>query len=34
MVKNLSAIQETGVPSLDQEVPLEKGAATHSRILA
>ena len=34
MVKNLPAVQETWVPSLDQEDPLEKGMATHSSILA
>ena len=34
MVKNLPAMQETGVPSLGGEDPLEKGMATHSRILA
>ena len=34
MVKNLSAMQETGVQSLGQEDPLEKGKATHSSILA
>jgi len=34
MVKNLPAMQETGVPSLGQEDPLEKGKATHSSILA
>ena len=33
-VKNLSAMQETQVPSLGQEDPLEKGMATHSSILA
>ena len=33
-VKNLSAVQETWVQSLGQEDPLEKGTATHSRILA
>ena len=33
-VKNLSAIQERWVPSLDQEDPLEEGMATHSSILA
>ena len=33
-VKNLPAIQETGVPSLGREDPLEKGMATHSSILA
>ena len=34
MVKNLPAMQETQVPSLDQEDPLEKGMATHSSVLA
>ena len=34
MVKNLPAIKETWVQSLDQEDPLEKGMATHSSILA
>ena len=34
MVKNLPAIQETWVQSLDQEDPLEKGMATYSSILA
>ena len=33
-VKNLSAMQETWVQSLDQEDPLEKGMATHSSVLA
>ena len=33
-VKNLPAIQETQVQSLDWEDPLEKGMATHSSILA
>ena len=32
-VKNLPARQETGIRSLDQEDPLEKGMATHSSIL-
>ena len=31
-VKNLPAMQETQVQSLDQEDPLEKGMATHSSI--
>ena len=31
---NLPALQETWVPSLGQENPLEKGMATHSSILA
>ena len=34
MVKNLLAVQETGVQSQGQEDPLEKGMATHSSILA
>ena len=34
MVKNLSAMQETWVRSLDQEDSLEKQMATHSSILA
>ena len=34
MVKNLPAIQNTWVQSLDWEDPLEKGMATHSSILA
>ena len=34
MVKNLPAVQETGVQSLDQEDPLEKKMATHSSILS
>ena len=34
MVKNLPAMQETQVQSLGWEDPLEKGMATHSRILA
>ena len=33
-VKNLPVMQETQVRSLGQEDPLEKGMATHSRILA
>ena len=33
-VKNLPAMQETHVPSLGQEDPLEKEMATHSNILA
>jgi len=33
-VKNPPAIQETLVPSLGWEDPLEKGMATHSSILA
>ena len=34
VVKNLPAMQETWVPSLGQEDPLEKGLATHSSIPA
>ena len=34
MVKNLPVMQETQVPTLGWEGPLEKGMATHSRILA
>ena len=34
MVKNLPAMQETWVRSLDWEDPLEKGMASHSSILA
>ena len=34
LVKNPRAMQETWVPSLGQEDPLEKGKATHSSILA
>ena len=34
MVKNLPAIKESWVQSLGQEDPLDKGMATHSRILA
>ena len=33
MVKNLPAMQETQVQSLDWEDPLEKGMITHSSIL-
>ena len=33
-VKNLPAMQETHIQSLDGEDPLEKGLATHSSILA
>ena len=33
-VKNLPAMQEIQVRSLDQGDPLEKGMSTHSRILA
>ena len=34
MVKDPSAIQETGVQYLALEDPLEKGMATHSSVLA
>ena len=34
MVKNLPAMQETGVQSLGQEDALEKEMATHSSVLA
>ena len=34
MVKNQPAVQETGVLTLGQEDPLEKGMATYSSILA
>ena len=34
LVKNLSAVQETGVQSLDRGDPLEKGMSTHSSLLA
>jgi len=34
LVKNLSAMWETWVPSLGWEDPLEKGKATHCSILA
>ena len=34
MIKNLPAMQETRVQSLGWVVPLEKGMATHSSILA
>ena len=34
VVKNLPAVQETWVPSLGQEDPLEKEMAIHSNILA
>ena len=33
-VTNLPAMQETPVPSMSQEDPLEKGISTHSSILA
>ena len=34
MVKKLPAMLETGIQSLGQEEPLEKGMAIHSSILA
>jgi len=34
LAKNLPAMQETWVPSLSQEDPLEKEMATHSIILS
>ena len=34
LVKNLPAMQKTGVPFLGWEDPLEKEKATHSSILA
>ena len=34
MVKNLPAVQETQVPSLAHENPLEKAMAIHSGVLA
>ena len=34
LVKNLPVMQETPVPFLGQEDPLEKGMAAHSSILA
>ena len=34
MVKNLLAMQETQVPFLGWEDPLEKGTATHSSFIA
>ena len=34
MVKNLPAVQETWVQSLGQEEPLERGMATHFRMLS
>ena len=34
MIKNLPAMQETQVPSLGREDPLEKGMATCSSVLA
>jgi len=33
MAKNLPAVQETWIPSLGWEDPLEKGMATHFSIL-
>ena len=33
-IKNLPAVQETLIPFLGREDPLEKGMATHSSILA
>ena len=33
-IKNLLAVQETGIRSVGQEDPLEKEMATHSSILA
>ena len=34
LVKNLPAMQETWIQSLDLDDPLEKGTATHSSTLA
>ena len=34
MVKNLPAVQETQVQSIDREDPLEKAVATHASTLA
>ena len=34
MIKNLAAMQETGIGFLGQEDPLKKGKATHCNILA
>ena len=34
MLETLPAVQETRVPSLDREDPLEEDVATHSSILA
>ena len=34
MVKNLPAMQETQVPSLGKEYPLEKGMAIYSSVAA
>ena len=33
MVKNPPVLQETQIPTLDQEEPLQKGMATNSNIL-
>ena len=33
MVKHLPAMQETQIPSLGRDNPLEKGIATHSSIV-
>ena len=33
-LKKVPTVQETWIPSLDQEDPLEEGMATHSSILA
>ena len=33
-VQSLPAVQETQVPPLSREEPLEKGMATHSTVLA
>ena len=33
LIRNLPAIQETSVPFLGWEDPLEKGSATHSSVL-
>ena len=34
MIKNLPAVQETWVPFLGREDPLQKGMATYSSVLA
>ena len=34
MIKSLPAVQETWVPSLSWEDPLQKGIAMHSSVLA
>ena len=34
VIKNLSSVQETWIPYLGREDPLEKGKATYSSILA